>query len=418
MRVDVAMEQAFLGSVLTGEGQNDHLLATLQPGDFTDDACRRVFVEMNAARLRGNRLDARMVASIAGPQREGFVGLLVESVATPLNADEYARRLSELAGLRLLAQVNGVSIAAKAESLEHGVGEMRQQLAAVEAGRSRERMVTTDECAKEYYKTLLDQGEEQGCRTGIHPLDLVLGRLQAAALYIIAARPGVGKTALMTTIAEHVAIAEKARVAMFSLEMTRLQLTQRMVSSLGRIDHAKLKARALDEHDWPRAYKAASQLSGARMLIHDKGGLTVSSLHAAAKTEHLREPLSLVVVDYLQLVHGSRRKGENREQEVAEVARGLKMLAMDLGVPVIAGAQLNRDVEKRGDKRPMLADLRESGEIEQSADVVIMLHREWMTDRERPPEEAELLVRKNRHGEQGEMRLKFLGQFCRFEAAL
>ena len=418
---DVEIERAFLGAVLAGEGHNDHLLPTLREADFTDTPCRRVFAEMLAAQSRGTRLDARMVASFAaqaGAAREEFVSLLMAAVATPANGHEYARRVSELAGLRGLAAIDGGRIAREADGLQAALAEMRIQVANVEAGRTRDRMVTVDEVARDYFARLTSDDAADGLPTGIESLDHALGGLLPAAVYIVAARPGVGKSTLMMTIAEHVALAQQQRVAFFSLEMPAAQLMGRLTSSVARVEHEMVRRKMLSDREWPRVGQAVSRIAGAPLMIMDKAPMSVAEIHSIAKAEHARSPLSLVCVDYLQLVKGERGRNTNREQEVADVARGLKLMSMDLQIPVMVAAQLNRDVEKRGDKRPMLADLRESGELEQSADVVMMLHREWMTDREAPPDAAELLIRKNRHGDLSELRLRFLGQFCRFEAAV
>lgn len=421
MLYDIDMERAFLGAVLAGEGANDHLLPTLREGDFTDGPCRRVFAEMLAAQRRGTRLDVRTVASYAaaaGAARDSFVSTLLEAVATPANGHEYARRVSELAGLRGLAAIDGRRIAGDAETLQDALAEMRLQVAQVESGRTRDRMVTVDDVAKAYFAGLMSDTAAEGLATGITLLDHALGGLLPAAVYLVAARPGVGKSTLMMSIAEHVALKLGRRVAFFSLEMTCAQLMGRLTSSVGRVDHELLRRKLLGENDWARVSKAVSALAGSPLMLMDKAPMTLTEIHAIAKAEHARSPLSLVCVDYLQLVRGERGRNSNREQEVADVARGLKLMSMDLQIPVIVAAQLNRDVEKRADKRPMLADLRESGELEQSSDVVLMIHREWVTDREANPEAAELLIRKNRHGDLGELPLRFLGRFCRFEAAV
>ncbi|MEP6940736.1 MAG: replicative DNA helicase, partial [Rudaea sp.] len=232
---------------------------------------------------------------------------------------------------------------------------------------------------------------------------------------ILAARPSMGKTALAVNMAEHAAIKSKKAVAIFSMEMSASQLAFRLISSLGRINQQHLRTGDIQEEEWPRVTSAITLLSDAKIFIDDTPSLSPAELRARARRLKREHDLGLIVIDYLQLMQVPGNK-ENRATEISEISRGLKALAKELNVPVIALSQLNRSLEQRTDKRPMMADLRESGAIEQDADVILFIYRDEYYNPESPDKgQAEIIIGKQRNGPTGSLKLTFLGQYTKFE---
>ncbi len=256
-----------------------------------------------------------------------------------------------------------------------------------------------------------------GLATGLSDLDELTTGLQPSDLIIVAGRPSMGKTTLAMNMAEHVAIKSGKPVLVFSMEMPADSLAMRMMSSLGRIDQHRLRTGKLDDQDWPRVTSAVHMLSEAPLFIDDTPALSPAELRARARRlakEH--GELGLIVVDYLQLMRVSGVKIENRTAEISEISRSLKALAKELNVPVIALSQLNRSLEQRQDKRPMVSDLRESGAIEQDADLICFIYRDEVYNEDSPDKGcAEIIVAKQRNGPIGRVRVAFLGQYTRFE---
>ncbi len=254
-----------------------------------------------------------------------------------------------------------------------------------------------------------------GLRTGFRELDRRTGGLQKGDLIILAARPSMGKTSLALNLAYHVAVHEKQPVGVFSLEMSREQLVMRMLGSSGSFNLHNLRRGKLRAEDWPRLTQACEQLSRAPIFIDDNSGISVLEMKAKARRLKQQHGLGLIVIDYLQLMSGGGRI-ENRQQEISQISRNLKGLAKDLGVPVIALSQLSRGVEARGDHKPMLSDLRESGSIEQDADVVMFIYREeyYKPDDETVRNKATVIVGKQRNGPIGQFDLHFHKEFTRF----
>jgi len=254
-----------------------------------------------------------------------------------------------------------------------------------------------------------------GLATGFRDLDMKTAGLQPSDLIVIAGRPSMGKSALATCIAEHVGVVEKKPVAFFSLEMSKEQLVQRMLCSHARVDAHKVRTGFLSQADWPRLVTAAGKLSEAPIFIDDTPGASVMEIRAKARRLKAQHDIQLIVLDYLQLMQGPYGS-DNRQQEISEISRSLKSLARELRVPLIAISQLSRAVEQRSDHRPQLSDLRESGAIEQDADLVILLLREEYYN---PTEEnkgvAETIIAKQRNGPVGSISLTFVGEYMRFE---
>jgi len=255
-----------------------------------------------------------------------------------------------------------------------------------------------------------------GMASGFDQLDELLSGLQRSDLVIVAGRPSMGKTSFAMNIAEHVALTEQEPVAVFSMEMPAEQIATRMISSLGRVELQKLRSGQIGDSDWPRIHSAIALLSQkSHLFVDDTPGLTPSELRARARRLKREHGLSLILVDYIQLMQ-SGGGVENRATELSEISRSLKGLAKELEVPVVVLSQLNRSLEQRTDKRPVMSDLRESGAIEQDADVIIFIYRDEVYDEDSPQKgTAEILVRKQRNGPTGTVRLTFLGQYTKFE---
>ena len=255
-----------------------------------------------------------------------------------------------------------------------------------------------------------------GLPTGYEDFDRMTAGLQPTDLIILAARPAMGKTTFALNIAEYAALKSKKAVAVFSMEMSAEQLAMRLISSLGRVNAKRLKTGDLEDEDWSRVTGAITQLNGIKIFIDDTPGLAPEVLRAKARRLKRENDLGLIVIDYLQLMQVPGNN-ENRATEISEISRSLKALAKELNVPVIALSQLNRSLESRTDKRPMMADLRESGAIEQDADMIVFIYRDEYYNKESSQDKglAEIIIGKHRNGEVGSFKLKFFGEYTRFD---
>jgi replicative DNA helicase len=277
-------------------------------------------------------------------------------------------------------------------------------------------IVTIEECHK-------NQGALTGLTTGFPDLDKMTSGLHGGEMVVIAARPSMGKTSLAMNIAEHVAVESRLPVGVFSLEMTADSLVLRMLCSRSRVNLRSIRDGFLAERDFPKLTGAAGKLSGSPLFIEDSPGLSILQLRAKARRMHQQHGIKLFVIDYLQLLHSTARRAENRQQEIADISNGIKALAKELSVPVIVLSQLNREVEKERNRKPRLSDLRESGAIEQDADLVALLYRpssgeddEGGGGVESDSEQVNLLIAKQRNGPTGEVELTFLKGYTRFES--
>ncbi|MFN2466092.1 MAG: replicative DNA helicase [Candidatus Dormibacteria bacterium] len=258
-----------------------------------------------------------------------------------------------------------------------------------------------------------DPNSATGVPSGFYQLDEMTGGFQKSQLIILAARPSVGKTSLCLNMAQHIAVKEKQAVAVFSLEMSKYDLTQRLLCAEAGVDSKLVRTGKLSETDWAKIANAMGTLSEGQIFIDDRPSLTILELRARARRLKARHDIRLVMIDYLQLMYGSGRP-ENRNQEVSEISRGLKALARELDCPVIALSQLSRAPEQRGDRKPQLSDLRESGSLEQDADLVMFIYREGLHNDEVKRNKTELMVAKHRNGPIGDVRLLFLESQTRF----
>ena len=364
---------------------------------------------------------------------EGMGGLaylnsLAQYVPSASNIRRYAEIVRERAILRKLVSASD-EIATNAfnpqgRAVDKILDEAEQKIFNIgeEGSRNKQGFQSMDTLVVE----LLDRVQEMannpnditGVPTGFYDLDRMTSGLQAGDLVVLAARPSMGKTALAVNIAEHVALNEGLPVAVFSMEMGASQLAVRVVGSIGRIDQGHLRTGKLSDEEWPRLADAIDRLKTVSLHIDETPGLTTSELRAnARRLARQCGKLGLIVVDYLQLMTGSTSGGDNRATELGEISRGLKMLAKELQCPVIALSQLNRSVEQRTDKRPMMSDLRESGAIEQDADIIMFIYRDDYYNKEsKEPGIAEIIIGKQRNGPTGTVRLTFLKPLTRFES--
>jgi replicative DNA helicase len=274
-------------------------------------------------------------------------------------------------------------------------------------------------CIQQMEEYQQNQGATIGIPTGFLDLDRMTGGMQGGQMIVLAARPSMGKTSLAMNIAESVALNTKLPVGVFSLEMTEDQLVMRSICSVARVNLRNVRDGALAERDFPKLTSAAGRISAAPIYIDDTGGLSIMQLRARARRMVQMYGIKLFVVDYIQLLNSTNKRAQNRQQEIGDISRGLKSLSKDLGVPVVVLAQLNRELEKDKNRKPRLSDLRESGDIEQDADVVGLLYKP-ATENEDAPESAavpvNLLVAKQRNGPTGDVELMFLKEYTRFES--
>jgi replicative DNA helicase len=396
--------------------------------DFYKPAHAHIFRAVCDLYARGEPVDAVTVADelsraglldlIGGPATLVTLAAETPSVA---NAGRYARIVEEHALLRRL-------IGAASEIAEIGYDVPEDVTAALDRAETlvfevaQRRATDTTKPLKELLAQALDNLEAlferneaiTGVPTGYRDLDERLSGLQPSNLVIVGARPGMGKTSFALGLAAHAAVERRIPALVFSLEMSHLELTQRMLCAEARVDSTRMRNGRLLESDWPKISQAIGRLGEAPLYIDDNPNLTVMDIRAKARRLASRTGLGLVVVDYLQLMSG-RSSAENRQVEVAEISRGLKILARELDVPVVALSQLSRNLETRADKRPVLADLRESGSLEQDADVVLFLYRDELYNPESADRGiAEVVVAKHRNGPTGVTQLAFLDHFARF----
>ena len=354
-----------------------------------------------------------------------YLGILANDTPTAVNIKAYAEIVREYSVLRNLIQVghditntaynaDGRTSRDLLDEAERLVFQIAEQSAGNRQGFENIKSLLTKavEKVEELYKS---DEPLTGISSGFSKFDEMTSGLQNSDLIIVACRPSMGKTTFAMNLAENAAVSAEKTVAVFSMEMPGDQLALRMMSSLGRIDQHNLRTGKLQDHDWPRLTSSVAMLSKAKIFIDDTPALSPTELRARSRRLKREHGLDMIILDYLQLmqINGST---ENRATEISEISRSLKALAKELQVPVIALSQLNRSVEQRPDKRPVMSDLRESGGIEQDADVILFIYRDEVYNPESADKgTAEILIRKQRNGPIGKVRLAFLGQFTRFE---
>jgi len=431
--VNLDAERFVLGAILMDDALYIQVAGALESEDFSLEKHRRIFLRMGELYERGERIDRVTVANELMKQNQlesvdgvSYLVSLDEGLPALANLDSYVRIVKDKAVLRriiftsqklidrcIIGEEEPDQILASAEETLLKLGETRAQDALINPQRILEDFDGG-------INAFLDPSKRiKGLSTGFLKLDEMTGGLHPGELVILAARPSMGKTALALNIAQHVASQpnEKQTVAVFSLEMSRESLLTRMICAGARVDQQKFRAGYLNQDERRRLAKTASELVQAPLYIDDTSGTHMMDIHAKLRRLKAEHGLSLVVIDYLQLMSG-RGRYENRNQEISTISRGLKLLAKDLKVPMLVLSQLNRAPETRpGDHRPQLSDLRESGSIEQDADLVAFIFREevYKQEDERLKGLAELLVAKQRNGPTGKVNLVFLKEFTKFE---
>jgi len=425
-------EQSVIGGLMLDNLSWDEVSDIVVEADFYRHDHSLIFRAVAALAADSNPYDVVTVSEWLGSRGEldtigglAYLSILANDTPTAVNTKAYANIVREYAILRSLIQI-GNEISASAYNADGrsskellDEAERKVFMIAEQSAGNREGFEAINELLGRAVKRVEEMYRNKesitGIATGFTLFDEKTSGLQPSDLIIVAGRPSMGKTSFAMNIAENAALHNERSVAVFSMEMPGEQLALRMMSSLGRIDSHNLRTGKLDDHDWPRLISSVNMLSKSKLFIDDTPSLTPTELRARTRRLKREHGIDLVIIDYLQLmqVAGST---ENRATEISEISRSLKALAKELQVPVIALSQLNRSVEQRPDKRPVMSDLRESGSIEQDADVILFIYRDEVYNPESADKGvAELLIRKQRNGPIGSVKLAFLGQYTRFE---
>ncbi len=428
----IEAEQSVLGGLMLDNTAWEKIADRVSEGDFYRRDHRLIFRAIAALADRDSPYDVVTLSEWLEANNElenagglAYLGMLAKETPTAANITAYADIVRERSILRQLIRV-GTDIADSAynpdgrdskallETAEQSVFEIAEQ-----GARGRQGFVSIKDLLGDAVDTINELFEQDepvtGVSTGFDDFDDRTSGLHGSELIIVAGRPSMGKTSFAMNLAENVAISAKEPVAVFSMEMPGDQLAMRMMSSLGRIDQQKVRTGKLDDDDWPRLTSAVVMLSEAPLFIDDTPALTPTELRARARRLKREHGLGMVVIDYLQLMRVPGMQ-ENRALEISEISRNLKGLAKELDVPVIALSQLNRSLEQRPNKRPVMSDLRESGAIEQDADVIVFIYRDEVYNEDSPDKgTAEIIIGKQRNGPTGTVRLTFLGRYTRFE---
>jgi len=424
---NIEAEESVLGAVMLSVDAANTVMDRLHPHDFYQPAHQAIFEAVLRLYDSNHPIDAITVSEQLRKQEEldrvggvSYLTRLIDSVPTASNVDYYSQIVEE-ASLRRNLMRSGSEIGDLAFHADKDISDVldlaEKSVFSVAERRIGDGLVPVKPLLSttlESIESLGEGGAMAGLATGFKDLDGKLAGLAPGNLAIIAARPGMGKSALATSMAFNVASSGKS-IAMFTMEMSRHEVVQRLLCSVGRIDSMKLRSGNLTDRDWQSVARAAGRLHETPIFIDDSGQLTVTEVRAKCRRMKRSHGLDLVVVDYLQLMSTGSR-AENRQQEISEISRGLKALGIELEVPIVALSQLNRAMEQRQDKRPMLSDLRESGALEQDADIVMFIYRDEYYHPESVETRgvAEVNVAKHRAGATGMVRMTFLPEFTLF----
>ncbi len=422
-------EQSVLGAMLIDIESVSLAFEKLRAEDFYRPENKEIFSAMEALFDLNKPIDIVTVCDMLSQNGTldtigsgEFISNLAMSVPTTANIKYYIDIIKDKALLRNLIDVSGQiqKLAFDASDDASGIAETSEKLIFdALTGKTTKQFSKIGEVLAKNFETLEELSKRDtkitGLETGFIALDYLLSGFQKSTLNILAARPGIGKTSFALNIARHAAITNKVPVAIFSLEMSDEELTNRILSSQALIDSTKLKTGRLETDDWERMIQSVGVMGDAPLYIDDTPGITITEIRSKCRRLKLEKGLGLIVVDYLQLMEG-RGRAESRQQQVSEMSRALKILAKELEVPVLTLSQLSRSIETRQDKTPMLSDLRESGAIEQDADVVMFLHKveEGEDGGEVSPNLTELIVAKHRSGAQGKIKLMWQPQYTTF----
>ena len=428
---NIEAEQAVLGAMLIEREAISKVAELLRPEDCYREAHRLIFSAMLELFNKNDAVDMVTVIELLrkGDKLEAAGGIsyitsLANSVPTAANVMYHAKIVEEKALLRQLinAATNIASLGYEgSEEVATILDTAEKSILSVSSRRMGGEFTPIKSIIFDAFSKIeqlyASKGSITGLSTGFKDLDRLTAGLQPSDLILIAARPSMGKTAFVLNIAQHVGIKEKKAVAFFSLEMSKEQLVQRMLCAESTIDSQRLRIGELEDKDWSKLVDGADRLSTAPIFIDDTSGITVMEMRSKCRRLKIEYDLQLIIIDYLQLMQGSSKKGgsENRQQEISEISRSLKGLAREIGVPVIALSQLSRNVESRQVKKPMLSDLRESGSLEQDADIVAFLYRDDYYNPDSDQKNiTEVIIAKHRNGPVDTVQLYFHKQFTKF----
>ncbi|HGA3527989.1 TPA: replicative DNA helicase [Streptococcus agalactiae] len=433
---DLLAEQAVLGSIFISPEKLIMVREFISPDDFYKYSHKVIFRAMITLADRNDAIDAATVRNILDDQGDlqnigglGYIVELVNSVPTSANAEFYAKIVSEKAMLRDIISklTDTVNMAYEGNDSDEIIATAEKALVDINEHSNRSGFRKISDVLKVNYENLELRSQQTsdvtGLPTGFRDLDRITTGLHPDQLIILAARPAVGKTAFVLNIAQNVGTKQNRPVAIFSLEMGAESLVDRMLAAEGMVDSHSLRTGQLTDQDWNNVTIAQGALADAPIYIDDTPGIKITEIRARSRklSQEVDDGLGLIVIDYLQLISGTRP--ENRQQEVSEISRQLKILAKELKVPVIALSQLSRGVEQRQDKRPVLSDIRESGSIEQDADIVAFLYRDDYYRREGEEAEeivedntVEVILEKNRAGARGTVKLMFQKEYNKFSS--
>lgn len=424
-------EQSVLGSILLKENAFGNVIEILTADDFYSPAHKSIFKAMVALfeknephdliTLTNYLKDDNSLDDIGGA---AYLANLTSIVPVTANISSYAKIIKQKAVLRKLIDVN-TDIAGRCYEeqgeIDQLVDEAEQAIFDIAGQKGGQKFTPLKDIIPDAFARVEQLYKRKelitGVPTGYFDIDKMTAGLQPSDLIILAGRPSMGKTAFAMNLAQHAALVEKTGVAIFSLEMSKEQLTMRLLSSVGRIDSQRIRTGKLHDDDWPKLTRAVGMLSDAPIYIDDTPAISVLDMRSKVRRLASQHDIGMILVDYLQLMRG-RTNSENRTQEISDISRSLKALAKEHNVPVLALSQLNRGLESRTDKRPMMSDLRESGAIEQDADIICFIYRDEVYNKaEDNPElgTAEIIVGKQRNGPTGVVKLTFIKEFTMFE---
>ncbi len=428
---NIEAEQSVLGGILIENDAINKVMEILSPEDFYRDAHRKTYHALINLSARDEPADLvtltnelRKIDQLDAVGGASYLASLIDSVPTAANIEYYARIVKEKSILRQLIQTSTEIITQSYQDradVESFLDEAERSIFQISENRVRPSFYPIRDIVKQSFKTIERLYEKKelvtGVPSGFKELDRMTAGFQASDLIIIAGRPSMGKTAFCLNVVQYAAIEKRIPVAIFSLEMAKEQLVIRMLCSEARVEGTRLRTGFLGESDWPRLTLAAGNLSDAPIYIDDTAALSVLELRAKARRLKADQGLGMVIIDYLQLMKG-RTRVESRQQEISEISRSLKAVAKELSIPVIAVSQLSRRTEERTGMRPQLSDLRESGAIEQDADLILFLYRDEVYNRsdDNPNRgKAEVIIGKQRNGPTGKIELAFLDKFTTFK---
>jgi len=428
---NVEAEQSVLGGILIENDAINKVMEILTLEDFYRDAHRKIYNALINLSTRDEPADLitltnelRKIDQLDAVGGASYIASLIDSVPTAANIEYYAKIVKEKSILRQLIQTSTEIITESYQDrsdVESFLDEAERSIFQISENRVKPSFYPIRDIVKQSFKTLERLYEKKelvtGVPSGFKELDQMTAGFQPSDLIIVAGRPSMGKTAFCLNVAQYAAIEKRTPVAIFSLEMSKEQLVIRLLCSEAHVEGTRLRTGFLSEGDWPRLTIAAGNLSEAPIFIDDTAALSVLELRAKARRLKADQGLGMVIIDYLQLMKG-RAKAESRQQEISEISRSLKAVAKELNIPVVAVSQLSRRTEERTGMRPQLSDLRESGAIEQDADLILFLYRDEVYNRsEDNPNrgKAEMIIGKQRNGPTGKIELAFLSKFTTFK---